>query len=212
MKKCCGLFFVVLVLCAFAADTSAQCTYHCYCKARCGSGPVGSSISNAVIDWGQIKTYHNHCLNRDKNADDCTAACSNKAISDPNWNNASFLCSKCPSGAVTAYASVATKEYKTAQTRIIENKPAVTSTTCTCPPTWLANMTNQDGGVTADGKCKKGWCVSNIGIPGPADGTPIGSWGFTWGNGVWVWGTVANGGAPKCVTITTSPAVCRIVQ
>lgn len=207
---CIGLFVAVMVTPILLEAQLQVCTYHCFCKARCGSGSPGTSITDAIIDWGKIKTYRNHCLNREKNADDCSAACSQKALNDARWNSASFLCSKCPSGLVTVYAAVATKEYKTVSTKSITNTPAVTQTTCTCPATWLANPSNQPGGVTTDGKCKKGWCVSNAGIAPPPDGTPIGTWGFTWGNGVWVWGTSANGGAANCVSTVISPAVCKI--
>lgn len=213
-------YLIAVFVCFLAADKARSqaaqpapaaglCTYHCFCKARCGSDVVGTSITDAIIDWGAIKVYHNYCLNREKNADDCSKACSDKAINDPNWNSASFLCSKCPSGKVTAYASVATKEYKTAHTRIITNTPAVTTTTCKCPAGWLATMTNVDGGVSQHG-CKRVACQPNGIAPYPPDGTPIGTWGFTWGNAILAWGTDANGGAAKCVTSITSPAVCKI--
>jgi hypothetical protein len=42
--------------------------------------------------------------------------------------------------------------------------------------------------------------------PLPANGTPIGTYGFTWGGQVYAWGTPANGGA--AVTITVSQGVC----
>lgn len=191
---------------------AGPCTYHCFCKARCGSGDPGTNITDPIIDWGPIKTYHNHCLNKEQNADDCTAACSDMAINDTNWNNASFLCQSCPSGKITAYAAVATKEYKTAQTRVITNTPAVVVTTCTCPKGWLSNTTNQDGGVTTDGRCKKTWCMTTTGIPGPENGTQIGSWGFVWENSIWVYGTAENGGAPTCCTVAKTSAVCKILQ
>jgi len=64
----------------------------------------------------------------------------------------------------------------------------------TCPQGWAANQTNVDGGVTADGKCKKAVAGCNLPNP-PANGTQIGSWGFTWGNAVIAMGSAQNGGA-----------------
>lgn len=71
------------------------------------------------------------------------------------------------------------------------NKAPVT--VCTCPAGSIANTTNQPG-VTADGKCKKHVCGPITGKPLPPDGTPIGTWGFTWGDGIWQWIK------PTCVT------------
>ena len=92
----------------------------------------------------------------------------------------------------------------------LTNTPEVTETTCTCPPGWLANTTNVDGGETADGKCKRLAAIPITVTPLPANGTPVGSWGFTWDNGVWAWGTSANGGAASCTTTVVTPAVCEI--
>lgn len=90
------------------------------------------------------------------------------------------------------------------------NQPLVTKTTCTCPKGWLANETNVDGGVTADGKCKKGVCGPFIIANLPPDGTPVGTWGFTWNNGLYAWGTTENGGAAICHTTVITPKVCKI--
>ena len=75
--------------------------------------------------------------------------------------------------------------------------------TKTCPAGWLANQTNVDGGVTADGVCKKAVAGCSLPAPLPANGTQIGSsgsYGFTWGNSVNVFGNAGNGGAaiPSC--------------
>lgn len=66
---------------------------------------------------------------------------------------------------------------------------------CKCPKGWLSNMTNVNGGPTPDGKCKKLACANISVAPLPPNGTPVGTWGFTWGNGLWAWGNAANGGA-----------------
>lgn len=72
---------------------------------------------------------------------------------------------------------------------------------CKCPKGWLSNTTNVNGGPTPDKKCKKLACANISVAPLPANGTAVGAWGFTWGNGLWAWGTAANGGAaigPGC--------------
>lgn len=86
------------------------------------------------------------------------------------------------------------------------NTPASTQHAWRCPAPWLSNTSNQSGDVTADGRCKR---VAGpiIITPLPADGTHIGSWGFTWGNRIFAYGTPANGGAAVKQT-TLTPAVC----
>lgn len=71
---------------------------------------------------------------------------------------------------------------------------------CKCPSGWVCNGCSPqvDGGITSDGKCKKLACQPNVISPPPADGTQIGTWGFSWGNAFIAWGSTANGGAPNC--------------
>ena len=54
--------------------------------------------------------------------------------------------------------------------------------------------------MTTDGHCKKAACTGNMISPFPPNGTQIGTWGFSWGNAFYAWGTAANGGAPHCTT------------
>jgi hypothetical protein len=71
--------------------------------------------------------------------------------------------------------------------KVTVNKGAaccVAKIVCTCPSGSIANSTNQPG-VTPDGKCKKEVCRPITGTPLPPNGTPIGSWGFTWGDAIW---------------------------
>jgi hypothetical protein len=103
---------------------------------------------------------------------------------------------------INAYSAVGTKAYRLAwQIGVLTNTPAVIQKKC--PVGWLANPTNVDGGVTSDGKCKKQSGTLTI-TPFPPNGTPIGTYGFTWGNGVYAWGTAANGGAAVITTITAA--------
>lgn len=78
--------------------------------------------------------------------------------------------------------------------------------TCHCPKGWLSNDYSGTGTVNVDGgatnhtttACKKMAC-GPLGIRPPApNGTPIGTWGFTWGDEIWAYGTTANGGAAVC--------------
>lgn len=146
--------------------------------------------------------------------------CNNRCaeIIPPFINSQSVATACCalgaPSGtAIHAYSAVGQKQYWGVPTLIpysatptligtLTNSPAVTQ--AKCPAGWLGNL-NVDGGVTIDGKCKKLSGTMSI-TPLPPNGTAIGTYGFTWGNEVWAWGTQANGGAAVITTITA--AVC----
>lgn len=76
-------------------------------------------------------------------------------------------------------------EYKSAQhIGTLVNTPAVSM--ATCPTGSVSNTTNQPG-VTTDGKCKQIVCQPITGTPLPANGTAIGTCGFTWGNAIYQW-------------------------
>ncbi|MCC6726621.1 MAG: hypothetical protein IT258_19120 [Saprospiraceae bacterium] len=151
--------------------------------------------------------------NRNKCNNKCTmAAAALTSAQKQSIANCACAANKGTGTIITAFSALSTADYLTAQQiGVLTNSPTVTQTTCKCPSGWLANDTNVDGGNTSDGKCKKGVC-SPIGVtPLPPNGTPIGSsWGFTWGNAIYAWGTTANGGAPTCNTVVISPAVCTL--
>ena len=69
---------------------------------------------------------------------------------------------------------------------------------CRCPEGWVSNTTNKEGDITTDGNCKKKVCGPMNIKPLPKNGTAIGTWGFTWGDDIWVVGTKENGGAAVC--------------
>ncbi len=113
-----------------------------------------------------------------------------------------------PNGTVVqAWSAVGTSDYRRCQ-RIgtLVNTPAVME--CRCPKGWLSNTNNQDGGITTDGKCKKIACQPITITPLPPNDTQIGTWGFIWGNALWVWGTASNGGKAICTVIQAG--VCKI--
>ncbi|HEV2851319.1 MAG TPA: hypothetical protein VHC97_00790 [Thermoanaerobaculia bacterium] len=176
---------------------------HCFCKAIENVGnTAGTSIPNPLIDFGQLATY-NTAIGHNS---DCENKCSQAASNSANFNNKTWWCQLLKVKGhhrVSAYAAVgANGIYRVTQS--IEFDCTGGDTTCTCPKGWVCNGCSPqvDGGITIDGKCKKLACQPDVISPPPADGTQIGnpSWGFSWGNAFYAWGTTANGGAPNCVT------------
>jgi hypothetical protein len=176
-------------------------TAHCFCKAMEYIGDnIGISLTNPLIDFGELATYGTQIGH---NAD-CEEKCKKAAEQNTNFNNKTWLCQKIKqagSRRVVAYFAVGTLNYRIAKDITFTCSGNVT--TCKCPTGWTCNGCSPqvDGGWTSDGKCKKVACQGNTIPPYPPNGTPIGSWGFTWGNAFIAWGTSANGGAPgNCVT------------
>jgi hypothetical protein len=152
------------------------------------------------------------------NQDKCKALCNATAaylISTETQKIADCACAAGkPTGTpLRGYSAVGTKAYVLANATMgnLQNTAAVTTTTCQCPSGWLSNTTNVDGGVTIDGKCKKQFGNLNPGVVLP-DGTALGNWGFTWGNGIWAYGSTANGGEATCTMVVTQPKVCKLVK
>jgi len=180
--------------------SEASPTAHCFCKAIQNIGDdAGSSIPNPLIDFGELASYGTQI----GHGSDCENRCSQAASNSAHFNDKTWWCQlKKVKGhhRVSAYWAVGTGHYKVAQS--IEFDCTGGDTTCTCPKGWTCNGCSPqvDGGVTSDGKCKRVACQGNTIPPYPPDGTPIGSWGFSWGNAFIAWGTSANGGAPNCVT------------
>jgi len=110
---------------------------------------------------------------------------------------------------IQSYSAVGTANYRAAYAiGTLTNQPAVTTYTYQCPPTWYSNTTNVLGGATTDGKCKKLSAKPLTITPWPLPGTPISSYGFTWYDEVWAYGTAANGGA-AIATPHVTPASCH---
>ena len=133
------------------------------------------------------------------NQADCSIKCGLEAV---KWvGRLSVATNCCAIGAsngapIRTFSALGTKNYRPSYsgTNIgtLVNTPAVSP--ARCPDGWSANTTGVVGGITNDGKCKK--LVGTIdSTPLPFNGTPIGNWGFTWGNQVIAWGTFDNGGA-----------------
>ena len=198
------LFAAGMALCAVLAFTIAHPTpalasAHCFGKVIVYQGDdAGASISNPMIDYGQLDQWSTQIGHNKQCESDVSAA----AAHDPNFNNPTWLCQHIQQQGqfrVSAYAAVGTLHYAVAQSIFITCTGGVK--TCICPTGWLSNTSNTAGGVTTDGACKRAVCDHMSIGPFPPNGTAIGTWGFTWGDGVYAWGTSANGGASHC-TVT----------
>jgi hypothetical protein len=174
---------------------------HCWCKIRVGC------TGYIVHDFGALCRYKQIAVG--KNAD-CSQRCSDAAgqygVAAVQASGAA-ICSNKGAGDwdVYAYSVVGATDWKNNACDTDAPFGKVTCTAiprvCTCPTGWTCNGCSPqvDGGITSDGKCKKVVCQANTTeFPYPPDGTPIGTWGFSWGNAFIAWGTAANGGAPTC--------------
>lgn len=207
------LFVAIMVICSWTNDAFADA--HCFCKLSCANLTNNKIATMVIKDYGTLATYTGPFQQSDSNQTACNTLCTKATAADIGSQTvANAACSlNCPNGSsVIAWSAVGTKEYKSAGLiGTLRNTPQVTVTTCKCPAGWTCNgcSPQSDGGITTDGKCKKVACQANTIPPYPPDGTPIGTWGFSWGNAFIAWGTTANGGAPVCKTVVTSPAFCK---
>lgn len=191
---------------AVAAASAATC----FCKISYDDLTNKTSATGVCLDLTSVvaHSYGGLFPQSDQNQTDCTTRCTNAAAS---YTGSSGIAS-CACGAgvsngtvVRAWSAVGTKEYKSAhQIGVVNRVPAQTE--ARCPTGWWSATTNVDGGVTPDGRCKKVSAQPMTVTPLPPNGTAVGSYGFTWGNAVWAWGTQENGGA--AVIRIISPATC----
>lgn len=192
-------------------------TATCFCVISYNDLTDQQSRSGVCMDITNIvnTTYSGVFPEKDDNRKDCQKKCSDAAYNLSAAQKQAIADCACAAGVgngtpIRAYSAVGVKRYQSDQAMgTLVNIPAVVQTTCKCPVGWWSNTSNVDGGVTADGKCKKPVC-GPIGVTPPANGTPVGTWGFTWGNALYAWGTAANGGAATCKTIVVSPAQCKL--
>jgi hypothetical protein len=182
-----------------------------------------------VVSYNNLTNQHNAtgvCLNlrevinhsygglnpqSEANRNDCNARCTNAAVALSAGQKQEIA--NCACGAnvgngtpIRAYSAVGVKAYKTAQQiGVLVNTPAVTNTTCTCPTGWYANAP-----ITPNSKWNKALCGPMTATLAPPNNTQLGTWGFTWDNYIYVWGTAANGGALKCTTEIVTPKSCKL--
>ncbi len=192
-------------------------TATCFCVISYNDLTDQQTRSGVCMDITNIvhTTYSGVFPEKDDNRKDCQKKCSDAAYNLSAAQKQAIADCACAAGVgngtpIRAYSAVGVKRYQSDQAMgTLVNTPAVVQTTCRCPVGWLANTSNIDGGVTTDGKCKKLVC-GPIAVAPPADGTQVGSWGFTWGNSLWAYGSAANGGAALCRTLVISPKVCKL--
>jgi hypothetical protein len=178
------------------AAPPSQCI--CYISAN--------NISNQPTPAGALYAL----FNSNENQAQCQSHCAS-APSQPSLQaTADALCTStvnAPNGAtIRTYYRFGSGTFQLATVvGVLTNTPFIPSTQWKCPATWNSNTSNQLGGITTDQRCKK--LVGSIaGVPAPANGTQLGAWGFTWENGVWAYGTSANGGA---AFHPSTPAQCH---
>jgi hypothetical protein len=162
------------------------------------------------------KTYGGPSQQSEYNQDDCRRRC--KIVADIVGEK-NVRIAACAAGVVTwpptwlaplnAWSRVGIRPYRLARDfGTLISKPELKQKVCTCPQGWLSNTTNVAAGVTSDGRCKR-LAAKPINInPLPSDGTAVGSWGFTWGNELWAWGSTVNGGGAGCVDVITQQREC----
>ncbi|MFY9619586.1 MAG: hypothetical protein WAM70_16800 [Pyrinomonadaceae bacterium] len=169
----------------------------------------GGWNSGIVHNYGVIATYGLLDVNAPGK---CSKKCSDLVSGRSSIENATAVCASTnwSGGCVRGYGyigAIGTNNADGTAGKLICNAPVAAVTQQKCPAGWVCNGCSPqvDGGVTSDGKCKKLACQANSIAPYPADGTQIGSWGFSWGNAFYAWGTSANGGKPILNII--SPAI-----
>jgi len=203
----------LLLMLPTATPTQAWPTAHCFCVIS-KDFLLGQQHATGVCEdlREQIgKTYTGPYRETEENQLGCSMLCGDLT---KNWvksqDVANACCSKGFTGLLEIYvwSAVGDGKYRHAKPTdgsdwvklgILYSKAPVTQTTCHCPHGWISNSPPQiDGGIVTNGQCKRADPHPLSIAPFPPDGTPIGAWGFTWGNGVYAWGNAANGGAPHC--------------
>lgn len=186
-----------------SAVLEAMPPWKCTCVASKGGWNNG-----IVHNYGVIATYPITVLNPGKK---CSDACSDKVSGKVDIADATAMCASLnwSGGCVRGYGyigAIGTNNADGTAGKLICTTPVGEVTQQKCPKGWVCNGCDPqvDGGVTTDGKCKQAACGPNH-FPPPPNWTPIGEWGFTWGNYFYAWGTSANGGRP--ITTIISPAI-----
>lgn len=203
------LWFAAVLGCCLGLPKDAFAAAHCFCSLACqdNTNYKGSPVKGWLWDSETLATYTGWDQQGDKNQTDCNTRCTQKCLATWNKANAGPLaCSKgCANGSLVAcWSKVGTREWKSAQaTGNLTNTPA--QYTYKCPPgtrgdNWV------DGGAIAPGKkCVFVACDHYQTFPPktyPANGTQIGSWGFTWGEFI--------GQNVNPIATTVRAATCKI--
>jgi hypothetical protein len=204
---------LVVALMMITASSLYGASATCWCKAYIGSSPddQNSHEANVLYDLTNAVGLTFAGFNPQDNTSHraaCRGSCKGNAEATQQ-NIASYACTHGVADGryIGAYATLGARPLQNDFFKKLVNRPA--DPVCKCPAGWMSNITNQNGDVSSDGKCKKN--LGNILIPPfPPLGTPIGTWGFTWADGVYVWGTPENGGA--CSPFLPFPPLPRICK
>ena len=180
------------------SNASADC--HCFC--RMGAIWYGGAL--LLKDFGSVATYDSlQCIHPENLTSQCQTVCKGNAEAQATQllTNKNALCQQ------VAWAGVVNlmpaSWVATTPISPFGYVGAVTCSggvsTCTCPASWLSNTSSQPGGVTTDSvhPCKRP-AGSISGSPLPANGTPLETWGFSWGSVIYQYGPA---------TCTTTPWV-----
>lgn len=204
---------VCFALAAVAAPTDAAADAHCFCSLawQDNTNYQGSPAKGWLWDSGSLATYTGITQQSDKNQTACNTLCTQRCLAEWNKDKAAALaCAKgVPSGStLMCWSKVGTREWKSAQgIGTLVNTPAQFKTTCKCPEGTYGQPWVNGGTVPQGAKCAFVVCDHYQPFPGtgyPANGTAIGTWGFTWG------AFFGQNIDPTCTTTQTAPAVCTI--
>lgn len=207
------LLFLLITQNQFLAHAA---TKTCFC--RISHGPQGGPFSNfSSLETGfSINTLIISPANNGDCRNKCTEAFKN--------NESSIAQQACAAGIpngnlILGISQLSTSGTQTAASRHLVNIPEKPHVDMICPVGWASNTSNiysttanPKAGITLDGQCKKEFQVQGLNIPTPPNGTPIGNWGFYWGNAIVAKGNSANGGAAQSVSgLQLDPPVCKLV-
>jgi hypothetical protein len=186
---------------------------HCFCSLACqdNTNYANTPVKGWLWDSGSLATYTGIDQQSDSHQTACNTLCTQKCLATWNKVNAGPLaCSKgCANGSLIAcWSKVGTKEWKSAQAvGNLINTPAQFNTTYKCPAGTRGDNWVDGGAIAAGKKCTFVACDHYQTFPPntyPPNGTPIGSWGYTWGQ------FIAQNVDPIATTVQTAQAVCKI--
>jgi hypothetical protein len=198
--------FLAPLLTGIGASSEARADATCFCVLSTDNiSGRGTPLGFHVDLTSQVNTsYSGIWQQHEVNQVHCAKICRAQVVahtSNPS-NAAPFCAANFEYGrALGGFSKVGTKDYRPAADSTkspshfiayLLHIPQWFYKTYTCPPTWLSNVTNVAGGQSSDGRCKK--LAGTLTISPPPNGTQLGSWGFSWLNQMWAYGTAANGG------------------
>lgn len=220
MKKAIGTaFLAALIACpppVLAAGIIKTTKVTCFCKASSASQSFQPNPSAVIYDMtgsaaltftGSFGVAHVPA-----NMGDCRNKCRTVAINEKSQIAAAACARNIANDSwIHINHTLGTRPYFDTVALKLINKPASPHKEWICPSPWHSNTSNQVGGITTDGRCKK----LHGTYTGPAfpNGTQLGgNSAFTWGNEIWVYGTSANGGAAvyQQYGLQVDPAICDL--